>query len=73
MARRDDLRPQRCGQKRRGASPGTQPVTKQLTHQQFWGFWRAHGTGNIGLVATTWVLMSAEVSLLSPNDHPNPS
>ena len=33
----------------------------------------AHGTGYIGLAATTWVPMGAQVPTLSPNDHPNPS
>ena len=27
----------------------------------------------MGLVATTWVPMGAQVPVLSPNDHPNPS
>ena len=49
------------------------PVTKQPTQQQFWGFRRAHGTGYIGLAASTWVPMGAQVPILSPNDHPNPS
>ena len=48
-------------------------VTKQPTQHQFWGFRRAHGTGYIGLAATTWVPMGAQVPVLSPNDHPNPS
>ena len=39
----------------------------------FWGFRRAHGTGYIGLAATTWVPIGAQVPVLSPNDHPNPS
>ena len=36
-------------------------------------FWRAHGTGYIGLAATTWVPLGAQVPVLSPNHHPNPS
>ena len=48
-------------------------VTKQPMQQQFWGFRRAHGTGYIGLAATTWVPMDAQVPVLSPNDHPNQS
>ena len=46
---------------------------KQPTQQQFWGFWRAHGSGYMGLVATTWVPMGAQVPVLSPNDQPNAS
>ena len=49
------------------------PRRPLLKQQQFWGFWGAHGLGNMGLAATTWVPMGAEVPLLSPNDHPNPS
>ena len=41
--------------------------------QQFWGFWGAHGSGYMGPVATTWVPMGAQLPVLSPNDHPNPS
>ena len=48
-------------------------VTKQPTQQQFWGFRRANGTGYIGLAATMWVPMGAQIPLLSPNYHPNPS
>ena len=48
-------------------------VTKRLTQRQFWGFRRAYGTGYIGLAATMCVPMGAQVPLLSPNDHPNPS
>ena len=28
---------------------------------QFWGFWGAHGTGYIGLAATTWVPMGTRI------------
>ena len=37
----------------------------------FWG--GGHGTGYIGLPATTWVSMGAQVLILSPNDHSDPS
>ena len=33
----------------------------------------AHGLVQMDLVATMWVPMGAQVPLLSPNDHPNPS
>ena len=48
-------------------------VTKQPTQQQFWGFWGGHGSGYMGLAATTWVPMGAQVPVLSLNHHPNPS
>ena len=48
-------------------------VTKQPTQHQFSGFRRAQGTGYIGLPAPTWVPMGAQVPVLSPYDHPNPS
>ena len=48
-------------------------VTKQPTQQQFRGFWRGHGSGYMGLAATTWVPMGAQVPILSLNHHPNPS
>ena len=44
--------------------------TKQPKHQQFWGFWEAHGAGYMGLVATSWVPMGAQVPLLSPSCRP---
>ena len=37
------------------------------------GFQGAHGPGYRGLVATTWVPMGAQVPVLLPSDHPNPS
>ena len=48
-------------------------VTKQPTQQQFRGFWGGHGSGYMGLAATTWVPMGAKVPILSLNHHPNPS
>ena len=48
-------------------------VTKQPTQRQFRGFWGGHGSGYIGLAATTWVPMGAQVPVLSLNHHPNPS
>ena len=47
-------------------------VTKQSTQRQFRGFWGAHGSGYMGLAATTWVPMGAQVPVLSLNHHPNP-
>ena len=44
-----------------------------LYQQQIWRFWGAHGTGNRGLTATKWVPIGAQLPVLSPNDHPNPS
>ena len=38
-------------------------------NQQFLGFWGTHGPGYMGLAATKWVPIGAQV----PNDHPNPS
>ena len=32
-----------------------------------------HGSGYMGLAATTWIPMGARVPVLSPNDRPNPS
>ena len=46
-------------------------ATKPPKQQQFWGFQGAHVRGYMGLAATTWVPMSAEVPVLSPSDHPN--
>ena len=48
-------------------------ATKQPKQPQFWGFWGRHGPGYMGLVATTWAPMRAQVPILSPNDHPSPS
>ena len=48
-------------------------VTKQPTQRQFQGFWGGHGSGYMGLAATTWVPMGAQVPVLSLNHHPNPS
>ena len=48
-------------------------VTKQPTQRQFRGFWRGHGSSYMGLAATTWVPMGAQVPVLSLNHHPNPS
>ena len=48
-------------------------VTKQPTQRPFWGFWGDHGSGYMGLAATTWVPMGAQVPVLSLNHHPNPS
>ena len=39
-------------------------------HTNFWG---AHSSGWMGLVATTWVPIGAQVPILSPNNHPNRS
>ena len=38
-----------------------------------WGFRGAHGPGYMGLAATMWVPMGAQVPALSPNDHANPT
>ena len=48
-------------------------VTKQPTQRQFRGFWGGHGSGYMGLAATTWDPMGAQVPVLSLKDHPNPS
>ena len=48
-------------------------VTKHPTKRQFRGFWAGHGSGYMGLPATTWVPMGAQVPVLSLNHHPNPS
>ena len=48
-------------------------VTKQPTQRQFRGFWGGHGSGYMGLAATTWVPMGAQVPVLSLNHHSNPS
>ena len=37
------------------------------------GFRGGHDAGYTGLAATTWVPMRAQVPVLSPNNHPNPS
>ena len=34
--------------------------------------WLAHGLGYMGLAATTWVPNSAQLLILSLNDHLNP-
>ena len=47
-------------------------VTKQ-PQRQFRGFLGGHGSGYMGLAATTWVPMGAQVHTLSLNHHPNPS
>ena len=41
--------------------------------KQFRSFRGAHGLGYMGLAATAWVPMGAQVPVLSPNEHPNPS
>ena len=43
------------------------------TKQPFAGFRGGHGTGYMGLSDITWVPIRAQVTVLSPNDHPNPS
>ena len=43
--------------------------TQQPKQRQF----RGHGKGYMGLPATIWVPMGAQVAVLSPNDHPSPS
>ena len=48
-------------------------VTKQPTQRQSRGFWGGRGSGYMGLAATTWVPMGAQVPILSLNHHPNPS
>ena len=48
-------------------------VTKQRTQRQFRGFLEGHGSGYMGLAATTWVPVGAQVPVLSLNHHPNPS
>ena len=44
-----------------------------LHNGKFRGFWGGHGSGYMGLAATTWVPMGAQVPVLSLNHHPNPS
>ena len=39
----------------------------------FGRFWGAHGSGYMALAATAWVPMGAQLPVVSPNDHPNPS
>ena len=46
---------------------------KSLKNEQCHGFWGAHLLGYIHRTATIWVRMGAQVPVLSPNDHPNPS
>ena len=46
--------------------------TSKRETRPFWGFWGAYGAGYVGLAATTWLPMGAQVPVLSPNDHPNP-
>ena len=48
-------------------------VTKQPTQRQFRGFWRGRGSGFMGLAATTWVPIGAQIPVLSFNHQPNPS
>ena len=48
-------------------------ITKQPTQRQFQGFWGGHGSDYMGLAATMWVPMGAQVPVLSLNHHPNPS
>ena len=56
------------------ANPGhLAGVTKQPTQRQFRGFQRGHGSGYMGLAATTCVPMGAQAPVLSLNHHPNPS
>jgi hypothetical protein len=49
------------------------PVLDGPKQQRIPGSWGAHGAGYMGLPATTWVPRGAQVSVLSPNDHQNPS
>ena len=48
-------------------------VTEQPTQRQFRGFLECHGSGYMGLAATMWVPVGAQVPALSLNHHPNPS
>ena len=43
-----------------------------VRRRAFRGFQGAHGVGYLGLAATTWVPMGAQVLVLSTNDPPNP-
>ena len=43
------------------------------TNRNFENFGGAHGSGQMGPMAATWVPVGAHVPVLSPNDHPNPS
>ena len=53
-----------------GSNPGTDKTTVLTPIPTFS---RAHGSGYPGLTATTWVHTGAQIPVLSPNDHPNPS
>ena len=44
-----------------------------VKEQQFLGLLGAHGPGYMGPAATMWVPMGAQVPVLSPNNHLNPS
>ena len=46
--------------------------TKEPKQLQFWGFGEPM-TPCMGLAATIWVPVGAQVPVLPPNDHPNPS
>ena len=43
-----------------------QARNKRPKQRQFGGFWRALGPSDMGLAATMWVHMSAQVPVLSP-------
>ena len=42
-------------------------------NSNFGAFRGGHDAGYMGLAPSTWVPMGAQVPVLSPNDHPNPS
>ena len=64
---------QQKGFGKRRISEILQVSLNSLHNGKFRGFWRGHGSGYMGLVATTWVPMGAQVPVLSLNHHPNPS
>ena len=43
------------------------------TISNFGGFGGGHGSGYMGLAANMWVLVGAQIPVLSPIHHPNPS
>ena len=48
-------------------------ATGQPTNNNRGSFQGPNGSGYMGLAATMWAPMGAQVPVLSPNDHPNPS
>ena len=47
-------------------------VTEQPKQPPSWGFLGGHGMGWMGLAASTWLSIGAQVPVLPLNHHPNP-